>query len=244
MAVGVADLAERLCSGFAVPQLNIASYQMPNSSQKTETPIQSLHVYAANRFCVTDGANFGDPLAAADDLMLDDTYTLDNKAQQIRLTIAQTDNGSDKAPFVIVKGTGTGTVGNPLHLDCAITLMGPDGVTFDAVVLVEVDPIEGAIEDFTQAIKILPQNYQAYLRRGHARKKKGDYPAALADYDQVLKSAPENWRALGSRGIVLARLGRRAESINSLKQALMMAPDRAKARFARLIKRLAPSSKK
>ena len=124
---------------------------MPNASQKTQTPIQSLPVYAANGFCVTDGANFGDPLADADDLMLDDTYTLNNKAQQIRLTFAQTDDHSGTksggSPFVIAKGTETGTVGNPLHLDCAITLMGPDGVTFDAVVLVEVDPVEGAIED-------------------------------------------------------------------------------------------------
>ncbi len=120
---------------------------MPNSTQKTETPIQSLPVYAASGFCVTDGANFGDPLADADDLMLDDTYTLNNKAQQIRLTIAQTGDGSGSTPFVIAKGTEAGTVGNPLHLDCAITLMGPDGITFDAVVLVEVDPNEGAIED-------------------------------------------------------------------------------------------------
>ena len=120
---------------------------MSKPFKQNQVPVQTLPVYSANGFRVTDGANLGDPVADADELVLDDVYTLDSAAQQIRLTIAQPDDQSDSAPFTIADDTEAGTVGNQLHLDCAITLMGPDGTTFDAVILVEVDPAEGAIEN-------------------------------------------------------------------------------------------------
>jgi hypothetical protein len=91
---------------------------------------------------VTDGANAGDELSDAEELILDDIYTLSKNAIPPRLlTIADTAS----TPFEISDESDTGKPGNQLHLDCAITLMGPSGVTFEAVVMVEVDPSDGTI---------------------------------------------------------------------------------------------------
>lgn len=116
---------------------------MPQSSPTHHAPAQTLPVSRATDFCVTDGANLGDALSFADELMLDDTYTLANDAVQSLLTMSQTDDTS----FVIADGSNTGKSGNRLHLDCVITLMGPDSTTFDAVVLVELDAAADDIEN-------------------------------------------------------------------------------------------------
>lgn len=113
----------------------------PNTTH--HAPIQTVPVFQTADFCVTDGANLGDALSFADELVLDDTYTLNETAAQSFLAI----NQSSDTAFTIAPGSGTGTIGNALHLDCAITLMAPDGITFEAVVLVEVDKAQGDIEN-------------------------------------------------------------------------------------------------
>ncbi len=104
---------------------------------------QTLPVFRATDFRVSDGANLDDALSFADELMLDDTYTLLDDAAQSMLTLSQTDDTT----FVVAEGSNIGTSGNRLHLDCAITLMEPDGTTFDAVVLVELDATADEIEN-------------------------------------------------------------------------------------------------
>lgn len=104
---------------------------------------QTLPVYLAADFRAIDGANLGDGLSFAEELMLDDTYSLKETATQTLLAMSLSDDRS----IVITDGTDVGTAGNPLHLDCAITLMEPDGTTFDAVVLVEVAPTTGDIQN-------------------------------------------------------------------------------------------------
>ncbi|PIE16429.1 MAG: hypothetical protein CSA68_02425 [Rhodobacterales bacterium] len=107
--------------------------------------VQDLPVYLSDDFRVVDGAALGDGLADGDDLILDDAYALRANAGQHRLSIFQPDRQANSA-FVIDAGSTVGVAGHELHLDCTITLMGPDGETFDAVVLVEVDPEAGVIE--------------------------------------------------------------------------------------------------
>jgi len=116
---------------------------MNNFHANFNAAVQTLPVYAAAGLRVTDGVNFGDQLADAEELVLDDVYSLDETASQIPLTITQ----NDSAQFTIAQCSKTGTTGNPLHLDCAITLMGPDGIPFDAVILVEVDKNAGTISE-------------------------------------------------------------------------------------------------
>ncbi|APX11740.1 Hint domain-containing protein [Tateyamaria omphalii] len=99
------------------------------------TPAQSMPVYPAAGFVVSEGANLGDALACADDLMLDDVYTLSPRVQPLRLAL----HASDTTHMIVAEGSDCGTPGAAIHLDCALTLMSPDGQITDAIVLVEVD---------------------------------------------------------------------------------------------------------
>ena len=100
------------------------------------TPVHNIPVYLAEDFPVSWGANLGDPLSHADELELDDIYTLAGDAARHRLAIAAQGDGS----FEVAAGSEVGREAAPLHLDCTISLMSPDGQTTDALVLVELDP--------------------------------------------------------------------------------------------------------
>jgi len=102
------------------------------------TPSPSSHsvpVYVAGVVRATDGANMGDLISFADDLILDDVYELEHGAQPARLALST----RDTAGFAIGPDTGIGTPGAVVHLDCALTFMSPDGSTSEALLLVEVD---------------------------------------------------------------------------------------------------------
>ncbi|WP_299612165.1 Hint domain-containing protein [uncultured Tateyamaria sp.] len=99
------------------------------------SPAQSLPVFRAHDFVVSEGANLGDTLACADDLLLDDAYMLAPMAQPVRLSI----HATDTSHLTVAPGSACGTPGAAIHLDCALTLMSPDGQITDAVVMVEVD---------------------------------------------------------------------------------------------------------
>jgi len=116
---------------------------MNHSSNSFNAPVQTLPVYAASGMRVTDGVNFGDQLTDARELVLDDIYSLDKTASQIPLTLVQAGTGR----FVISQASQTGTPGNMLYLDCAITLMRSNSVPFEAVILVEVDNTDNTIAE-------------------------------------------------------------------------------------------------
>lgn len=106
------------------------------------SPAQSLPVYRADTFVVTQGANLGDPLSHAAELMLDDVYHLTLSAVLERLTL----HATDETHLTIAEDSALGAAGAAIHLDCALTLMSPDGQITDALVLVEVDA-EGDIDE-------------------------------------------------------------------------------------------------
>jgi hypothetical protein len=99
------------------------------------SPAQSLPVYTADSFVATQGANLGDPLSHAAELMLDDEYRLTPGAAPERLALHATAD----AHLTVAAGSALGVAGATIHLDCALTLMSPDGQITDALVLVEVD---------------------------------------------------------------------------------------------------------
>ena len=105
-------------------------------------PAQSLPVFRAEDFCATDGANMGDPLSFASELVLDDVYELPYGTLAQRLSVLP---GKDNL-FRIAPETEVGTPDATLHLDCALSFMSPDGAMHDALLLVEVDEA-GAIAD-------------------------------------------------------------------------------------------------
>ena len=112
-------------------------------------PPQSVPVYHASQISATDGANMGDTLSFASELLLDDVYELSFGAEPVRLSV-QTD---DTDRLSIAADTETGTPGATLHLDCALTFMSSDGQTNDAILLVEVND-----NNNTENIYLIPLN--------------------------------------------------------------------------------------
>ena len=77
--------------------------------------------------------------------------------------------------------------------------------------------LEGALEDFEQAIKLNPNHTNAYNNRGIAKFKKGDLEGALEDYNTAIKLNPNYADAYYNRGIAYERLGRLKESKRDFK---------------------------
>lgn len=99
-------------------------------------PVQTLPVYRAESFLVTDGVNLGDEIAPLDELVFDDIYRLDPGADRLRLGLqAQGDR-----VFRVAEGSECGQSGATLYLDCVLNFMSPDGMATDALVFVELDP--------------------------------------------------------------------------------------------------------
>lgn len=98
--------------------------------------IQSLTIFPAEAFRVSDGVAEGDGLSFADELVMDDIYSLSPTAERKRLALAP---GTGSAQFSVAQGSEVGVSGNPIHLDSCITLMAPDGSTHEALVMVEVE---------------------------------------------------------------------------------------------------------
>lgn len=107
-------------------------------------PAQSVPVFRAENVRATDGANMGDPVSYADELILDDVYELASQAAPERLSILT----SSANRFCVAEDTSIGTPGAQLYLDSALMFMSPDGQTQEALVLVEVDPEGNAADTY------------------------------------------------------------------------------------------------
>lgn len=106
------------------------------SKRTNSAPTQTLPVFAAASFVVTEGVARGDGLSFADELVMDDVYQLVGTAARRRLGLIV--NGS-AAGFLVADGSELGRVGNAVYLDCCVTLMAPDSATYEALILVEVE---------------------------------------------------------------------------------------------------------
>src|SRR5690606_34292488 len=91
---------------------------------------------------VTDGANLGDTLSFADELVLDDIYSFDESAVTLRLSVHVEGGGH----LLIATDTEIGCPGTQIYLDSCLTLMSPDGMTTEVLVLVGVDE-KGSVSD-------------------------------------------------------------------------------------------------
>ncbi|MTJ19335.1 tetratricopeptide repeat protein [Dolichospermum sp. UHCC 0299] len=96
---------------------------------------------------------------------------------------------------------------------------------------------QGAINDFTQAIKIDPNLAQAYNNRGFFKGELGDKQGAINDYNQAIKIDPNLAQAYYNRGIVRAELGDKQEAIDDFNQAIKINPNLAEAYYNRGIVR-------
>lgn len=102
----------------------------------------SLPVYRSDALNVVNGANMGDPLSFADELVHSDVYMLSPRVKMARLSVQPHADGT----LIIARDTTVGRIGAVLHLDSCLTFMSPDGQTTEMLVLVEVDDTSGVVE--------------------------------------------------------------------------------------------------
>jgi hypothetical protein len=126
-------------------------FPMQPRRQKNDVSVQKLPVYQCTSFTVTDGANLGDFLSFADELMLDDIYQLCPDTEPQALTFAPTTEGC----FRITADSALGRPNAALHLDSCITVMPPTGETVEALVLVEVDDEGNVVDIYLQPMSPL-----------------------------------------------------------------------------------------
>ncbi|QMS88265.1 tetratricopeptide repeat protein [Nostoc edaphicum CCNP1411] len=92
---------------------------------------------------------------------------------------------------------------------------------------------EEAIASFDSALKIKPDNHEAWFNRGVALGKSGQHEEAIASFDSSLKIEPDFHQAWIGRGVALEKLERFEESIASFDSALKIKPDDHEARYNR-----------
>ncbi|WP_137699968.1 Hint domain-containing protein [Marimonas lutisalis] len=105
-------------------------------------PAHSLPVYSSAMLPAVNGANMGDGLSFADELVLEDSYALAYGAELGRLSLHAGDDGR----FVIADDTALGAPGATVVLDSCLTLMTRDSQVSELLVLVEVDAEGNAAE--------------------------------------------------------------------------------------------------
>ena len=88
---------------------------------------------------------------------------------------------------------------------------------------------QGAIADYTQAIRTNPNLTGAYIHRGTAHHDVGDLSRAIADFNLALRLEPNNAIARYSRGEARSDVGDLPGAIADLNQAIVLAPNFAKA---------------
>ena len=93
------------------------------------------------------------------------------------------------------------------------------------------DDVDGAIADFTEAIRLDPQLAAAYVSRGVAQ----DDPAkALVDYSAAIRVNPEYIQAYYNRGLLRGASGDYAGAISDFTQVLQRQPSHPQAGHIRL----------
>jgi tetratricopeptide (TPR) repeat protein len=97
-----------------------------------------------------------------------------------------------------------------------------------------------AIADFTEALKVNPNDETTYERRADAYLQLKDYQKALADYDKCIQMDPKAMRVYLLRSYIYEVLGKLKEGIADCDTVLQLQPGNpeAQARKDRLNKRL------
>ena len=92
---------------------------------------------------------------------------------------------------------------------------------------------KGAITDYDTAIRLNPDDADAYNNRGAAKGDLGQHFAAIADYDTAIRLNPDLAYAYNNRGIAKGNLGQYFAAIADYDIAIRLNPDLAGAYFNR-----------
>ena len=88
---------------------------------------------------------------------------------------------------------------------------------------------KGSLANHNVAIRLNPNNAEAYLNRGMAYNKMGQYFAAIIDYDTAIRLKPDYAEAYYKRGVAKAGLRQHFAAIADYDTAIRLKPDFAMA---------------
>ncbi len=94
------------------------------------------------------------------------------------------------------------------------------------------DPDE-KIRLYNEALRLKPDDADAFNNRGNARKAKGDLEGAIKDYNEALRLKPDYAIAFNNRGLVRYAKGDLEGAIKDYNEALRLKPDYANAFYNR-----------
>lgn len=90
-----------------------------------------------------------------------------------------------------------------------------------------------AIEDYDEAIRLNPDNANAFTGRGIAQKNNGQLDRAMEDYNQAIKLDPNHANAFNGRGNIHYLKREYGRAIEDYDQAIKLNPNHANAHYAR-----------
>jgi len=82
-----------------------------------------------------------------------------------------------------------------------------------------------AIRDYTNAIAMKPDFYQAYYARGNVYKYQKDYPRAIQDYSKAIEINPDFYQAYNNRGNTFKKQKKYQKAIQDLTRAVAIKAD-------------------
>ncbi|MEE3716964.1 tetratricopeptide repeat protein [Tumidithrix elongata RA019] len=86
----------------------------------------------------------------------------------------------------------------------------------------ELGDYQGAIADFTEVVRLAPNDSNAYYCRGNSKVKLGDYQGAIADFTEVIRLDPNDANAYFSRGYAKYELGDKKVAIADYNEAAQL----------------------
>jgi tetratricopeptide (TPR) repeat protein len=81
---------------------------------------------------------------------------------------------------------------------------------------------QSAIADYSEAIRLAPNDGYQYNLRGSTHREKGDLPAAIADYSQAIRLEPAFGDYYAKRGIAHREAKQFGKAVSDLKKALQL----------------------
>jgi tetratricopeptide (TPR) repeat protein len=88
-----------------------------------------------------------------------------------------------------------------------------------------------ALIEFTNEIKVNPDNASAYNYRGVVKAKQGDFDGSLSDYDMSISLESNKGEAFANRGIARARTGDLEGAIIDFNKAILLEPTNGNSYF-------------
>jgi tetratricopeptide (TPR) repeat protein len=86
--------------------------------------------------------------------------------------------------------------------------------------LYELKRYSDALVSYREALKIDPENADAWKGQGDTNLALKKYPQALANYEKAIELTPDSWQAWLGRGQALERFGKKTEALDSFDRSL------------------------